>query len=72
VGELADIGAGDESLVASAGENDTAHRGVVAGILECGAQIGPGRRVQRIEHLRTIERHVGDAASLLVQNIRKR
>ena len=42
--ELADVGAGDERLVAGAGENDAAHRRVVARILEGRAQVLPGGR----------------------------
>src|SRR5262249_25087351 len=56
--ELADIGAGDERLVPRSGENDAAHRGVIPRILEGRAQILPGGRVERVEHLRTVERHV--------------
>ena len=59
--ELADVGAGDERLVAGSGQDDAAHRGVIPRILEGGSQILPGRRVQRVEHLGPIDRHIGDA-----------
>ena len=72
VRELADVGAGDERLVAGAGQDDAAHRGVVPRILEGGPQFRPCRRVEGVEHLRPIDRHVGDRALLLVQDIRER
>ena len=40
--ELADVGAGDERLVARAGQDDAAHVGVVARILEGRSQVLPG------------------------------
>ena len=70
--ELADVGAGDERLVAGAGQDDAAHCGVVPRILEGGPQILPGRRIQGVEHLGPIDRHIGDRALLLVQDIRER
>jgi len=49
--KFADVGAGDESLVARAGEDDAVHGSVGLCVLECGLQIGPGRCVERVEHL---------------------
>ena len=70
--ELADVGAGDERLVAGAGQDDAAHCSVVSRVLECGSQIRPGRRIQGVEHLGPIDRHIGDRTLLLVQDIRER
>ena len=70
--ELADVGAGDESLVAGARQDDAAHRGIVARVLEGLSQVRPGRRVQGIEDLRAIDGDVGDAALLLVEDVRER
>ena len=70
--ELADVGAGDERLVAGARQDDAAYRGVVPRILEGRSQILPGRRIQRVEHLGAIDGHIGDGALLLVQDIRER
>ena len=70
--ELADVGAGDESLVAGACQDDAAYRGVVARILEGRPQILPGRRIQRVEHLGPIDRHIGDCAFFLVEDICQR
>ena len=70
--ELADVGAGDERLVAGAGQDDAAHRGVVPRILEGGPQILPGRRIQGVEHLGPIDGHIGDRALFLVEDIRER
>ena len=50
--ELADVGAGDERLVAGAGQDDAEHCGVVSRVLEGGPQILPGRRIQGVEDLR--------------------
>src|SRR5207249_1572351 len=60
--ELADVGAGDESLVAGTRQDGAADRRISARILEGLAQVRPGRRVQRIEDLRAIDGDVGDAA----------
>ena len=70
--ELADVGAGDEGLVARSGQDDAAHRGVVPRILEGGPQVLPGRRIQGVEHLGPIDRHIGDRVLFLVQDIRER
>ena len=70
--ELADVGAGDERLVAGAGQDDAAHRSVVPRVLEGRSQILPGRRIQGVEHLGPIDGHIGDGALLLVQDIRER
>ena len=70
--ELADVGAGDERLVAGAGQDDAAHRSIVSRILEGGPQILPGRRIQGVEHLGPIDRHIGDRALFLVQDVRER
>ena len=70
--ELADVGAGDERLVAGAGQDDAAHRSVVPRVLERRPQILPRRRIQGVEHLGPIDRHIGDGALLLVQDIRER
>src|SRR6202030_3069432 len=44
MGELADVGAGDERLVAGSRQNDAAYRSIVARILEGRSHILPGRR----------------------------
>src|SRR5262249_17019073 len=67
--ELADIRAGNEGFAAGTCENGAADRRVVARILERRSQILRRRRVQGVEHLWTIDRHVGDVALLLVQDI---
>ena len=38
-------------------------------IFEGGAQISPGRGVEGVEHLGTVERHIGDRAALLVEQV---
>ena len=53
--ELADVGAGDEGLVARSCQDDTAHVGVVPRILKGGSQVFPRRRIQCIEHLGPID-----------------
>ena len=58
--ELADVGAGNEGLVAGAGEDDAKHRRIGLGIFERRLQIRPGRRIERVEHLWSIDGHVGD------------
>src|SRR5258706_4665520 len=70
--EFTDVGAGDEGLVARAGEDHAVHRRVGLCILEGGPQIGPGRRIERVEHLGAIDRHVGDRTLFLVLDVRKR
>ena len=70
--EFTDVGAGDEGLVARAGEDHAVHGRVGLCILECSLQIGPGRRVERVEHLGPIDRHVGDRTLFLVLDVRKR
>jgi hypothetical protein len=72
VRELADVGAGDERLVAGARQDDAAHGNVVARRLEGCPQILPRRRVQRVEHLGPIDGHIRDVAFFLVEDIRER
>ena len=67
--EFADVGAGDEGLVACAGEDDAAHCGVVSRIFEGGAKVRPCWRIERVEHLWTVERHIGNTALLVVQHV---
>jgi hypothetical protein len=70
--KFADVGAGDEGLVARAGEDHTVHGRVGLCILEIGLQIGPGRRVERVEHLGPIDRQVGDKARRQAQGRSRR
>ena len=70
--EFTDVSAGDEGLVARAGEDHAVHRRVGLCILEGSPQIGPGRRIERVEHLGPIDRHVGDRTLFLVLDVRKR
>ena len=67
--ELADVGAGNERLVAGARQDDAAYCSVVSRILEGRSQILPGWRIQRVEHLGPIDGHIGDGALLLVQDV---
>src|SRR5215469_254187 len=67
--ELADVGAGNECLVARAGENDAAHGSVIPCILERSSQILPRRRVQGVEHLGPVNGHIGDRVALLVLDV---
>jgi hypothetical protein len=71
-GELADVRAGRKGLVAGAGEDDAAYRGIVARILKGGAQVGQSQPVERVEHRRTIEGHISDPLVLLVQHVLER
>ena len=63
--EFADVGAGDERLVAGAGQDDAAHRGIVTRVLE-GRHAAPSMvgRIEGVEHLRPVDRHIGDRALL--------
>ncbi len=69
VGELTDIGAGNERFVTRTGENDPANAGIAPRIFEGRKQICPGRRVQCVENLRTIERYIRDTILLLVEDV---
>ena len=70
--ELADVGAGDEGFVAGPRQDDATHGRIVLRMLEGGPQILPCRRVQGVEHLGPGDRHIGDRAPLLVEDIRER
>ena len=70
--ELADIGAGDEGLVAGTRQDDAADRRIIACILEGLAQVRPGRRIQRVEDFRAIDGDVGDAVLDRVEDVRER
>ena len=67
VGHFADVRAGGERLVAGAGQDHAAHRGIVTGILEDLAQLRDGGLVEGVEHLRPVERHIRDRSLFLVQ-----
>src|SRR6266567_7825689 len=71
MGELADVGAGDERLVAGSRQNGAAYRSVVARILEGRSQILPGRRIQRVKYVGPIDGDVSNAAFLLVNDVRE-
>src|SRR6266403_1762005 len=68
-GQLVDVGSGDERLVAGPCEDDAAHGGVIPRVLERRSEVLPGPPVQGVEHLRTIQRDVGDGALLLVEHV---
>ena len=70
--EVADVGAGDEGLVARSRQDDAAHGRIILRILEGGPQVLPCRRIQGVEHLGPVDRHIGDRTPLLVENVRKR
>ena len=54
---------------AGARQDDAAHGRVIARVLKCRSQIRPRRRIQSIEYLGPIDRHIGDGALLLVHDI---
>ena len=58
--QLADVGAGDESLLARSGEDDHAHLGVVFGGGEGLAQLVHGGHAQGVEHLGPVDGDIGD------------
>src|SRR3954470_10899859 len=70
--ELADVGACDESLLASACQNDASYRGIVPGVLEGPSQVRPRRRIQSVEDFRAIYGDVGNAALLLIEDVCER
>ena len=67
--QFADVGAGDESLFARAGEDGNANRGVVLDVDEGGAQFFHGRHVERVEHLGAVDSDVGDGVFLFEENV---
>ena len=71
VGHFADIRPGGKGLVAGSGQDDAAHCGIIASILEDRFQLPHGGLVERIEHRRAVQSDVGDSVLLLVQNVRK-
>src|SRR5437870_2946547 len=68
-GQLVDVGSGDERLVAGPCKDDAAHGGVIPRVLEGRSEVLPGPPVQGVEHLRAIQRDVGDGALLLVEDV---
>ena len=58
--QLADVGAGDEGLLARAGEDDDANVGIVLGRGEGLLDLLHGGHVQRVEHLGPVDGDVGD------------
>lgn len=70
--QFANIRTRDEGLVAGSRQNDAAHPIVVSCVLEDRPQIGPGRRIQRIEHLGAVNNNARNTVALLVKNVRKR
>ena len=69
VGHFADVRAGGERLVAGAGQDHAEHRGIVTGVLEDFNQVGDRGLVEGVEHLRPVERHVGDRSLFFVENV---
>jgi hypothetical protein len=69
--ELAYVCASDKRLVAGSCKDDASHFGVVSRGFERGPQILPGRRIECVEHLRTIERDIGNRALLPIKRILK-
>ena len=69
VGHLGDVRAGCKRLVARAGQDHAAHAGIVSGLVEDLAELGDRGLVEGVEHLRPVERHVGDRSLFLVENV---
>lgn len=67
IGQFADIGAGDEGTVACTGEDDAANRCIVTRIRECRMQFLDRPLVQRVHHVGTVQRHIGDRRLLFVE-----
>ena len=60
--EVADIGAGDEGLVARSRQDDAAHGRIILRILEGGPQVLPCRRIEGVQHFGPVDRHIGEGA----------
>ena len=67
--QLADIGAGDKCFLPRAGQDGNAGCAIIANGFEGRAQFLHGRHVQRIELVRTIDRHVCDRVLLVEQDV---
>src|SRR6266550_2051948 len=57
------------SLAISAMSAPAAHCGIIAGVLEDFVQLRDGGLVERVEHLGSVECHIGDRSLFLVQNV---
>src|SRR5205809_2997024 len=68
-GQLVDVGSGDERLVAGPCEDDAAHGCVIPRVRKGRSEVLPGPPVQGVEHLRAIQRDVGDGAILPVEDV---
>ena len=55
-----DVGAGDERLLARAGQDDDANFGVILDGRECLLQLLHGRHVQRVQNLGPVDGDVSD------------
>ncbi len=68
-GELADVGSGDERLVASSGQDDAADLRVFPRVLERCSQVLPRPLTQGIQHLGSVDGDIGDGALLFVRHV---
>src|SRR5260370_1432750 len=71
VGHFTDICAGGERLVASSGQNDAPHIGIITRVLKGRFQFRDDCLVQRVEYTRPIERHIRNQALLFIENVFK-
>src|SRR5207249_1592529 len=67
--ELADVGSRDERFIPSSRQDDAAHLRIIPCVLKGCSKVFPGSLIESVEHLRTIQRHVGNGALFLVQKI---
>ena len=70
-GQLVDVGAGHERLVAGAGEDDRAHGSVVLEQQRRAAQIVDGGGIEGVENLGAVDGDDGDRAIALEQEVVK-
>ena len=70
--QLVDVGAGDERLLAGAGQDHDAHALVLLQLEDRAAQLVERLRVQRVEHLGTVDRDDRDGAVALEEEVVER
>ena len=69
LGQLADVRAGDERLLARSGQDDHAYDGIVLDVMKRSAQLLHGGHVERVENFGTVDGDVGNRVFLFEQNV---
>ena len=69
LGQLANVRAGNERLLARPGQDNHAHPGIILNLMKRRAQLFHRGHIQRVKHLRPVHGDVGNGVFLFEENV---